>query len=185
MAATDTPSAFTTPIVVGNLPEGVTEEMMMEDIRAATGIRVRAQAAGPPISGPAASSTDGFNPDQLREHTTACEAQTAGSHSPTFTEEFERRLAGQLDEDRRQRLENDTLMNGLHSHSPSTEPAPAAPEQAPAEQQRTAEQTPVGEPDEDYSTTGERGASQRSSSPQAPGPSTSASRTSQQTSSGR
>ena len=93
-ATTDTPSAFTTPIVVGNLPEEVTEEMMMEDIRAATGIRVRAQAAGPPTSGPSASSTDGLNPDQLREHAAAREAQSAGRHSPTFTEEFERRLAG-------------------------------------------------------------------------------------------
>ena len=63
------PSASTTPIV--NLPEGVTEEMMMEDIRAAKGIRVRAQErrAGPPaVDAAAASSTEGLTQAQLEEH---------------------------------------------------------------------------------------------------------------------
>ena len=124
MAVTTTPSAFTTPIVVGNLPEGTTEEMMMEDIKAATGIRVRAQAAGPSAPGPSASSTDGLNPDQIREHTAAREAHNAGLHSgpsgPTFTEEFEQklaeqRLAEQFEEDRVQAEEDRRLLQNLNS----------------------------------------------------------------------
>ena len=127
-AATDTPSAFTTPIIVENLPEGVTEEMMMEDARAATGIKVRAQAAAGPPSRPSASSTDGLNPDQLRAHSAAREAQMAGRHSPTFAEEFERRrLAGRhspsfseeferrLEEDRVQAEEDRRLLQQLNS----------------------------------------------------------------------
>ena len=133
-AATTTPSAFTNPIVVGNLPGGITEEMMMEDIRAATGIKVRAQAAGPSASGPSASPTDGLNPDQLREHTAAREAQSAGLHSPNFTEEFERRF----EEDRVQAEEDRRLLQNLNSPSPTT---PAEADDEPA-----AEQRPASEP---------------------------------------
>ena len=121
----------------------------MEDIRAATGIRVRAQAAGPSASGPSASSTDGLNPDQLREHTAAREAQSAGLHSGPSgpnTEELKRRL----EEDRVQAEADRRLLQNLNS--PSTTPLAEADDKPAAEQRRrphepaAEQQRPASEP---------------------------------------
>ena len=121
---------------------------------------MRAQAAGPPTSGLSASSTDGLNPDQLREHSAAREAQMAGRHSPTFTEEFERRrLAGRhspsFSEEFERRLEEDQvqaegdrrLLQQLNS--PATMTPAAADDEPAAEQQRPHEpaaEQPAPEP---------------------------------------
>ena len=121
------PSAPTTPIV--NLPEGVTEEMMMEDIRASTGIRVRAQErhAGPPAVQRSASSTEGLTQAQVQEHDKARdEARRADPYSGLDTDELERRL----EDDRVQAEEDRRLLQDLNSSPAYPAPAVSAPAEA-------------------------------------------------------
>ena len=137
---TDYEAAYGTPIVVGNLPDGITEEMLIEDARATTGIQVRAQEARPHAH-LSASSTEGLTPAQLHAHSEAREAQlssaqlrgrlsptltdeerlrargaTTGTTTPSVSSEFERRL----EEDRVQAEEDRRLLQQLNS--PTTTP---------------------------------------------------------------
>ena len=122
---------------------------MIEDARAATGIQVRAQEAGPPAH-LSASSAEGPTPAQLHAHSAAREAQLssaqlsgrlsptltdeerlqAGRQSPSFSSEFERRL----EEDRVQAEEDRRLLHQLNS--PTTTPPADEPADEPAAEQR-------------------------------------------------
>ena len=115
-----TPTATTpTPFCIHyrrkNLPEGVSEEMLLEDIRAATGIRVRAgerRARGPAAAAAAAaaaSSTEGFAQAQLEEHERA-RIRALGYSGPD-TDELDRRL----EDDRAQAEEDRRLLQDLNS----------------------------------------------------------------------